>query len=42
MVGGAITSQSTPEKEYSECLLKAGAIMKVLQRLSAKTVSPES
>lgn len=30
MVGGAITSQSIPEKEYSECLLKAGAIMKVL------------
>lgn len=30
MVGGAITSQSIPEKEYAECLLKAGAIMKIL------------
>lgn len=30
MVGGAITMQSIPQKEYEECLLKAGAIMKVL------------
>ncbi|WP_439183687.1 anthranilate synthase component I family protein [Carboxylicivirga taeanensis] len=29
MVGGAITNQSEPEKEYEECLLKASAIMKV-------------
>jgi para-aminobenzoate synthetase component I len=31
MVGGAITAGSEPEKEYQECMLKAGAIMKVLQ-----------
>jgi len=29
MVGGAITNQSVPQKEYEECLLKASAIMKV-------------
>ncbi|MBI5219318.1 MAG: anthranilate synthase component I family protein [Bacteroidia bacterium] len=29
-VGGAITCKSIPEKEYEECLLKAEAIMKVL------------
>jgi para-aminobenzoate synthetase component 1 len=29
MVGGAITNQSEPQKEYEECLLKASAIMKV-------------
>ncbi|MCG8582979.1 MAG: anthranilate synthase component I family protein [Bacteroidales bacterium] len=29
MVGGAITNQSDPQKEYEECLLKASAIMKV-------------
>lgn len=31
MVGGAITMQSNPEKEYEECMLKAKAIMKVLK-----------
>ncbi|MBI9057040.1 MAG: aminodeoxychorismate synthase component I [Labilibaculum sp.] len=31
MVGGAITMQSDPEKEYEECMLKAKAIMKVLK-----------
>jgi para-aminobenzoate synthetase component I len=30
MVGGAITSLSTPESEYRECMLKAEAIIKVL------------
>ena len=29
-VGGAITFQSDPEKEYEECMLKASAMMKVL------------
>ncbi|WP_372753734.1 aminodeoxychorismate synthase component I [Labilibaculum sp.] len=31
MVGGAITMQSDPEKEYDECLLKTKAMMKVLK-----------
>ncbi|PKQ64573.1 aminodeoxychorismate synthase, component I [Labilibaculum manganireducens] len=31
MVGGAITMQSNPEKEYEECMLKAKAIVKVLK-----------
>ena len=29
-VGSAITSQSVPEKEYEECLLKAKAMREVL------------
>ncbi len=31
-VGSAITSQSVPEKEYEECLLKAKAMFEVLQQ----------
>ena len=30
-VGSAITSQSIPEKEYEECLLKAKAMFEVLK-----------
>jgi para-aminobenzoate synthetase component I len=30
MVGGAITSLSVPENEYCECILKAGAILRIL------------
>ena len=33
-VGGAITYDSDPEKEYEECLLKAKAIMQVLGVIS--------
>jgi para-aminobenzoate synthetase component I len=33
MVGGAITSLSVPEKEYRECLLKAGAILRILGKV---------
>jgi len=32
MVGGAITYDSDPEQEYQECLLKASAILKILQK----------
>jgi len=32
MVGGAITYDSDPEQEYQECLLKAAAILKILQK----------
>lgn len=32
-VGGAITSNSVPEDEYNECLLKSEAIRKVLDRI---------
>ena len=32
MVGGAITYDSDPEQEYQECLLKAEAILKILQK----------
>ena len=31
-VGSAITSKSEPEKEYQECLLKAKAMRKVLEK----------
>lgn len=30
-VGGAITYSSDPESEYSECMLKASAILKTLK-----------
>lgn len=30
-VGGAITSKSIPENEYAECLVKAGAMLQVLE-----------
>jgi len=32
MVGGAITYDSDPEQEYRECLLKASAILDILQK----------
>ncbi len=35
MVGGAITARSQPELEYEECLLKAEAIIEVLQGVSS-------
>ncbi len=34
-VGGAITYLSEPEKEYEECLLKAGAMLKALNAIIA-------
>ena len=33
-VGGAITAQSKPEKEYEECMVKAKAMRQVLESLS--------
>lgn len=36
IVGGAITSQSIPENEYEECLLKAKAIIKTLDKERAQ------
>ncbi|MFC2118343.1 anthranilate synthase component I family protein [Bacteroidota bacterium] len=33
IVGGAITSDSVPEKEYEECMIKAKAMMDTIERL---------
>ncbi len=41
-VGSAITSQCDPEKEYEECLLKAGALFKSLRTQEPKTTSSDS
>ena len=38
-VGGGITSNSIPEKEYEECLLKAAAIKQVLTNLKPQGIS---
>ena len=37
-VGGAITSGSIPEREYEECLVKAGAMMRVLGQESKHNI----
>ncbi|MFY0594397.1 anthranilate synthase component I family protein [Roseivirga sp.] len=36
-VGGAITYDSIPEKEYEECMIKASAIMQLLETMNVST-----